>query len=554
MTPEKECGYKNFFMKFIKPHACTMVILIILNFVGMLFSLINPLLTRSLIDDVFIDKKTEIFGYILFGVFGIYIVSAIAKYISDYIKGKLELILFKNISGAVFDVVQFASLEKTQEFKVGDLLSRIMNNVHSVISIFTLIIPYFLMSITSIVAPLLIMLKLNVQLTLVFMMPIIFFLLSSLFFGKQLRHKQRTSLDKTALVYSFLTDSLSKIYIIKVFGLEAWAKNKFNDNINEYYDSSIDVIKTSSLNSSFGSLINGLPIFLLFSFGGTMVIRGSLTLGTFMAFMSYVALFFAPISQLSHLWTFFKSSSASFDRVNEILMLNQDDTSDGALIVRDGNIEFYDVWFSYDNKPILEGFNAIFKKGLNYIVGDNGTGKTTILKLISSLYPLKRGYITIDGQNISKVAINDLRKNISMVFSDSYLFDASIYENILLGDLSASEGDVINAAKQVHAHEFIKRLPKGYETDVGENGLKLSSGEKQKIALARSILKDTPIMLLDEVTKSIDAESRQSINETIKKLKTRKTLIIVTHNMEEIDYGSNVIYLEPPNHYSADVN
>ena len=177
------------------------------------------------------------------------------------------------------------------------------------------------------------------------------------------------------------------------------------------------------------------------------------------------------------------------------------------------------------------------------MVGDNGAGKSTILKLLCSLYSLDSGQIRIDGLDISKVKGGDLRKNISMIFSEPYLFDGSIYENIRIGDLSASEEKIIYAAKQIRVHEFITSLPQGYQTQVGESGLKLSSGEKQKISLARAVLKNSPIILLDEVTKSIDIESRRSINEVIKGLKDEKTIIIITHNVNEIEPGSNIVYL-----------
>ena len=543
MIPKKESGYNYFFRQFVRPHASTIIFLFALNFVGMIFSLISPLLTKSLIDDVFIGKRIELFGYILLGITGIYTISALSNYISGYTRGKFDLVLFKNVTGETFNVIQLASLRRTQEMKVGDLLSRIMYNVRSAINIFTSILPGIVMSITRIVAPFVIMLSLNLKLTLIVMTPTFLFFLSSSFFGKRLRHKQRASLDRTASVHSFLKETLSIIPLIKVFGLEIWSRDKFNEQINDYYDASIDATKTSSLSSSVGSLVYGVPMILLFYFGGVMVVQGSLSLGTFTAFMSYVTLFFTPISQLSYYWTSYKSSSAAFDRVNELFELEQDDLGDEKLIVKDGVIEFDNVWFSYNNRYILEGFNTTFKRGLNYIIGDNGTGKSTILKLLCSLYPLERGYITIDGQDISKVRIVDLRKYISMVFSEPYLFDSSIYENICIGNLLASEDEVINAAKLTRVHELITSLPQGYKTKIGEDGLKLSSGEKQKIALARAILKNTPIILLDEVTKSIDAESTKSINGTIKSLKNEKTIIIVTHNTNEIEDESNIIYL-----------
>ena len=537
-------SYKYFTTKFIRPYAPTIAFLIALEFVSMLFTFISPLLAKSLIDDVFIGGRTGLLGYIVLGTAGTYVVSSLSAYLSSYKKGKLDLILFNDVAKEAFNVVQFASIRKTQEMKVGDLLSRIMVNTRSAIYIFTHIIPQFIVNSIRVIVPFIIMLFYNPQLTLIVIIPALLFLLPMSFFGKRLEHTQRASLEKTASIYSFLKENLSMIPLIKVFGLEMWSRDKFDEQIKDYYDASISYTKSNSMSFSVNSLMYGIPMVLLILFGGPMVIQGSLTIGMFTLFMSNVALVFGPISQFALLWSSYKSSSPAFYRVNEVFQLEQDDGGDEGLIVKDGVVKFDDVWFSYDNRPILQGFNATFKKGLNYVIGDNGAGKSTILKLLSSLYPLERGHIKIDGQDILSIRREDLRRNISMIFSEPYLFDGSIYENIHIGNLSASKEEIIHAAKLVRVHELITSLPHGYETRVGEDGLKLSSGEKQKIALARTVLKNSPIILLDEVTKSIDVESRRSINKVIKSLNNEKTIIIITHNSNEIEHGSNIVDLD----------
>jgi ATP-binding cassette subfamily B protein/subfamily B ATP-binding cassette protein MsbA len=513
----------------------------------MLFSFASPLLVKSLIDDVFIGGKTELFNIILLATAATYVISAVSAYLSSYSKGKLELVLFNDVVKEAFDAVQSASMRKTEEMKVGDLISRIVVNTRSAIAIFTQIIPLVFFNAACMIIPFIIMLLYSWQLTLIVTIPALLFVLPMSFFGKRLEQTQKVSLMRTGLIYSLLKECLSIVPLIKVFRLEEWSRCKLDEQMKGYYDASIDYTKNSSLNSSVDSMIYGVPMILLFVFGGPMLMQGSLTIGTFTLFLSNIALVFGPISQFAYLWSYYKSSSPSFERVEEILHLERDIGGYEGLIIKNGKVDFNNISFSYNDRYILQGFNATFNRGLNYVIGENGTGKSTILKLLCALYPLEKGSIEIDGQDIAMVKNADLRKNISMIFSEPYLFDGSIYENILIGNLLASEEEVKSAAKLVRIHEFITNLPQGYKTQVGESGLKLSSGEKQKIALARAILKDSPIILLDEVTKSIDADSRRSINEVIKSLKNEKTIIIVTHDTNEIEYDSNKIYLGQKN-------
>ena len=537
-------SFKFFFGKFIRKHIPTLILIFILSIFTLLFSFISPLLIESLVDNVFIGRVQGLFIYIILGIIGMYIVSAISSYFNSYMTGKLSLVLLKEVSESIFNVVQFASLKSSQTIKVGDLITRIMGNTQIAINIPVRIVPSLFMSIVSIVVPFAIMLTLNYKLAIIVMSPVVLFALSSAFFGKRMEKIQKSFLKVNASIYSFLKENLSIIPLVKVFNLESWSQNRFNNQIDNYYGISLNYTKISSLNSSLSSLILGVPIVLLITFGGYMVIGGTISLGTFTAFLSYTSIFFSPISQLSSIWTSYKSALPAFDRLKEIYDMEPESGVDNVITIKKGVITFENVWFSYDNRTILKEFNATFVPGLNYIVGDNGTGKSTILKLICSLYPADKGNIKIDGQNINEIKRNSLIKNVSMIFSEPYLFDGTIYENIGIGNLDATKEEIIGVSKLVKVHDFIESTANKYDTEVGENGLMLSSGEKQKIALARAILKDSPIILLDEVTKSIDKDSRDAINEVIMNLMTEKTVIIVTHNSNEININSNIIRLD----------
>jgi len=536
-------SFRFFFNKFIKQHILTLIIILGLSFFTLMFSFISPLLIKSLVDDVFIGRKLDLFVYIVLGIILMYIISSVSNYFNSFVTGKLQLVLLKNVSESSFGAVQNASIKSSNTFKVGDLITRIISNTQIAINVPVRLIPQFFMSIVGIVVPFMIMMSLNVQLTLIVMSPVILFVLFSKIFGKKMEIIQKSFLETNASAYSFLKENLSIIPLIKVFNLEKWSQNRFKSQMDDYFDISLNYTRTSSLNSSLSSLIFGIPTVLLIIFGGYMVIDNIISLGTFTAFISYVSLFFSPISQLSILWTSYKSAIPAFDRVKEIFDMESQDTGSNELKISNGIIKFANVSFAYDNRLILKEFNATFVKGLNYIVGDNGAGKSTILKLICSLYPVDGGFIEIDGQNIQKIKKDSLIHNISMIFSDPYLFDGSMYDNIKIGNLGSSKEDIIRVAKMVKIHNFIEKTPEGYDTPVGEDGMLLSSGEKQKIALARAVLKDSPILLLDEVTKSIDADSREAINEVIKTLKHHKTIVIVTHNSHEIHKDGHVVYL-----------
>lgn len=537
-------SFKFFLSKFIRKHIPTLIVILVLSIFTLLFSFISPLLIRSLVDNVFIGKVQGLFVYIILGIIGMYIVSSISSYFNSYVTGKLSLVLLKEVSESIFNVVQFTSLKSSQSIKVGDMITRIMGNTQIAINIPVRIIPSLFMSVVSIVVPFAIMLTLNYKLALIVMSPVVLFALSSAIFGKRMEKIQKTFLKVNASIYSFLKENLSIIPLVKVFNLESWSQNRFNQQIDDYYGISLNYTRVSSLNSSLSSLILGVPIVLLITFGGYMVIGGTISLGTFTAFLSYTSIFFSPISQLSSIWTSYKSSLPAFDRLKEIYDMEPENNTDNIITIKKGIINFENVCFSYDNRIILKEFNATFKQGLNYIVGDNGTGKSTILKLICGLYPADKGNIKIDEQDINEIKRNSLIKNVSMIFSDPYLFDGSIYENIRIGNLNATKDEIMDVSKLVKVHDFIESTANKYDTEVGENGLMLSSGEKQKIALARAILKDSPIILLDEVTKSIDKDSREAINEVIMNLMVNKTVIIVTHNSNEININSNIIHLD----------
>jgi len=381
----------------------------------------------------------------------------------------------------------------------------------------------------------------NLYLTLIVISPGLLLVFLNLYYGQKIEKNQQKFLIIQARITSILKELISIFPMLKIFNLSNWANKRFEKANDDYYSTAMDFIRISSLNISFNTFITGIPIILFIIFGGDLVIRGGLSVGTFTAFLSYISMFFAPISQLSSFWNLYKSSIPAIDRIKEIMDAEIEKVDGEVLNLKNGTITFENVDFAYENNPILKGFNAQFNKGLNYIVGENGAGKSTIMQLICGLHKADKGEIRIDKQNIDNLQQKSLLEHVSIVFSNPYLFKGSVYENIIVGNLRAGRGDVEDVCKLVELDAFIDSKDEGYGYDIGEAGQLLSSGERQKLALARALIRRTPILLLDEATKSIDEETRKIMNNTIKKIQDKKTIIIITHNLSEIETRSNII-------------
>lgn len=540
---QKGSGYKQLLLEISLSHPFSLAAVILLSLLGTLFPLIIPLIMRTLIDDVLIGKNGELLFPVLIIFSGIFLVSALANYFSSRVKGSLDLLLYMELSSRIFARIQTADFKELQKVKTGDLQVRTTTNAGTIIQTVTSTIAQILVTLTGIFVPVIIMCSMDARFALIVMSPVFLFVLLSWYFGNRMKNVQRPALDANASLQSFLKEAYSTIPLIKVFRLEKWVQHKYERCLSQYNDTSVNLVKVGSLSSAISLLIYGIPIILVLTMGSLAVLQGTMTIGTLTAFMGYIGLFFSPVQQLSSLWNSYKSSQASYDRINEIIELKSDQAGQKTLFVTKGEINFHDVWFSYDNRIILKKFSASFTRGRNYLIGDNGSGKTTIIKLLCGLHSPDLGEILIDGQNLSQVNRDSLRISVSVVFSDAILIDGTVAENILFGNLSATKECMIQAAKNAELHEFIMKLPAQYETNVGESGLNLSSGEKQKIALARVILRDSPIIIFDEFTRSIDVESKRSIYSVIKKL-TDKTIIIITHDMNDIEKDCTVVTME----------
>ncbi|MEN6611676.1 MAG: ABC transporter ATP-binding protein, partial [Methanoregulaceae archaeon] len=394
----------------------TYVAVIILSVSGILFAIVSPLIMRSLIDDVLIGKNTSLLTPLLAAMACVFLISALANYLSARVKGTLYIDLYREFSSRVFARIQRAEYASLRKFRTGDLQFRITANVTTVVQTAIRTIPQILVIILGILLPLGIMISMDVFLTVVVILPAALFVFSSAWFGKRMKAAQRPALDAEAGIQSYLKETLPMAPLIRVFGLEDWAGKNYDQKFRTFSDTSVSVINLSSLSAAVTMLIYSVPTIIVLTLGSMSVLAGTISVGTLTAFVAYVSLFLSPVLQVSDLWNSYKSSQASYDRIAEILDLGPDVEGSVPLPPSGmGEIRFENVGFSYDGRIILTGFNGHFSRGINYLVGENGSGKTTALRLICGLYSPDHGRITIEGIDLALVRRSDLRSYVSIV-------------------------------------------------------------------------------------------------------------------------------------------
>lgn len=509
-----------------------------LSILSSIFTLVSPLFVQIIIDDVLLNKNLSLLFPILIYLVVFYVLSTIAVFSQNYLSEYIRIKILQDKTLKLLDIFVLTN----EYFSGGDLLSRFIDNLRLVSTILCLTIPSFVLNIISLILPLCIMIYINKFLCVIIIIPTLLALLIFYILGDRIEKIEEKLLKTNSQIFSFLKEFFVLKNFIKAYAIQNFFLNKFIIKLDKYKKESMQFSKYSSANISSEYLLTGVPMLILIISGSYLIIRDELTLGSFTAFLTYISLFFGPMMQLGVLWATYKSTLPAVTRIKEIYDLKDETVYDKILTVDEGLVELDKVSFSFDFK-ILSNFSCTFYPGINYLVGDNGSGKSTILKLICKVYSPDKGFIKIDGQDIRNVSMGDLSKYVGIVFSEPYLFEDTIYNNLVLGISDIENVDVFNACKKVNVHEFIMSLPNQYNTIIKEEGCNFSAGEKQKISLARVLIRNPKIILLDEVTRSIDKKSKAEIKESIHSLKDEKTIIIVDHEFCDVSSDFNIVKL-----------
>ena len=456
--------------------------------------------------------------------------------------------LLKNLRGKLYSRVISMPISYFLNKKKGDLMSRITADILEIQTSYLSILELMVREPLTILFTLIVMFTISPELTLfvILFIPISGFIISII--GKKLRKDSKEVQQQQSNFLSMIDETISGQKVIKSFLSESFFNQKF-DSINKMlYKFSNKVINRKNLAGPFSEFMGILVIGVLLWFGGKMVLINETISGTtFIVFMGLAYNILTPAKNLSKSFYSIKKGNAAAERVFEIIEFQPDNDSnrDQLLETFNDKIEFKNVDFSYGQTKILDKISFSIKKGESVaLVGSSGSGKTTIANLLNGFYNSNSGSISIDGMEISSITRDSLYKNISIVTQESILFNDTIMNNIRIGDLDSMDEDIVNAAKEANAHEFIIQQIEQYDTNIGDYGGKLSGGQKQRLTIARAMLKSPSILILDEATSSLDSESEKKIQDAIDKLMLDKTSLIIAHKFSTIKKCDKIILID----------
>ena len=498
------------------------------------------------------EAGLQTIGLLTAGLVALYLLRILFRYLSNYLAHKAAWFLVGDLRIRTYDKLEHMHLGYFHDKQTGDLMSRIVNDSRDFELLYAHMIPETITNLVTFTGVLIILLTINWKLALITCAPIPLIFASGILFSKKVRPYFRASQKKMGELNGKLQDNLSGIHEIQSFGREEYETEQVNKHNFAHIHAMLKALKISAVFHPSVEFISSLGTILVVGFGGFLAFREGLRVADIVAFLLYLGLFYGPVTGLANLLENMQQSMAGAERVLDILDAVpeiQDRENAETMANVKGEITFEHVSFSYgEGIPVLKDVSFVCKPGqMLALVGPTGVGKTTLTQLISRFYEPSSGRILIDGQDIRDVTMESLRRNISPVLQDTFLFNGTIAENIGYAVPDASMEEIEKAAKAANIHEDILAMPDSYRTQVGERGLRLSGGQKQRVAIARAILRKSPIIILDEATASVDVETEQQIQKAIMSVAGRCTIIAIAHRLSTIRNADQILVIEEGN-------
>ncbi|ULL16691.1 ABC transporter ATP-binding protein [Paenibacillus sp. H1-7] len=548
-------GFKTY-LSFVKPYWKLVVITVLIGMIKFGIPLTLPLILKYVVDDLLLSSlpaevKVQKLIYVMLFAFALFvIVRAPIEYLRQYFAQLTTSRILYDLRNRLYDHIQKLSIRYYHNHKTGEIISRMINDADNTKNIVETGMMNVWLDLFTLSIAMGFMFYMDVELTLVAIAVFPFYALSVKKLYSKLRAFSKSRSQALADMQAHLFERVNGISVIKSFTLEDVEKDNFDKKNLLFLQKALALTKWNALtNAIINTLTDIAPLLVLF-YGGYQVIQGGITLGAFVAFFAYLDRLYSPLRRLVNSSTELTQASASLERVIELLNEPYDIVdSPAAKSVQEvkGKIDFEHVSFRYDNSAdwVLNDIRLNIRPGETIaLVGMSGGGKSSLISLIPRFYDIQQGRILLDDVDLKDLSIKSLRSQIGMVLQDNILFSGSVRENILFGKPGASEKEIIHAARAANAHDFILNLPNGYDTEIGERGVKLSGGQKQRIAIARVFLKDPRILVLDEATSALDLESEHLIQEALEQLAKDRTTLIVAHRLSTITHADQIVLIE----------
>lgn len=545
------------YLQFVKPYRWQIIGTLIIGIIKFAIPLLIPVLIKYVIDDVVGNTSLsagEKTNHLLL-VMGIMVVVFLiirppVEYYRQYFAQWTGNKILYDIRDQLFSHIQKLSFKYYSNTRAGEVISRVINDVEQTKNFVMTGLMNLWLDLATILIAVAIMFTMDVSLTFVSLIAFPFYALSVRYFFGRLRGLTRDRSQALAEVQSHLHERVQGMPVIKSFAVEDHEQTAFRSQNKNFLQKALDQTSWNAKAFAVVNTITDISPLIIIGYAGYQVIQGDLTIGTMAAFVAYIDRLYSPLRRLVNSSTTLTQSIASMDRVFEFMDEKYDiDDEPGAIpcTTVKGDIKFDQVSFKYEEEEetVLSNLNLDIHSGETVaLVGMSGGGKSSLVSLIPRFYDVSEGSILLDGTDIRRFQVRTLRDKIGMVLQDNILFSESVKMNIKFGNPDATDEDVIEAAKAANAHDFIMKLPEGYDTKVGERGVKLSGGQKQRVAIARVFLKNPPILILDEATSALDLESEHLIQESLEMLAKDRTTFIVAHRLSTITHADRIIHME----------
>lgn len=505
-----------------------------------------PLVVQWFIDTLIPGGDWLEIVWVSIGLLLIYLLSTGLQYIVNYLGHKLGINIETDMRQELFQHVQRQSFRYFDNTKTGHIISRITNDLFDIGELAHHGPEDLFIAVMTFLGAFWIMLTINVKLALVAVLFVPLLIILIIYSNIRMNRAWRQMYSEIADVNARVEDSVSGVRVVQSFTNERFEISRFLKNNQKFRKAKLKGYKTMALTTAGTFLMTRLMILAVLVFGAWLSFSGNMSYGEFVGFVLYVNVLFKPIDKISAILELYPKGMAGFKRFTELIdtkpqIVDRKDAIDVPAL--EGNIVFKNVTFGYEkHKPVLRGIDLSIKAGETVaFVGPSGAGKTTISSLIPRFYDIDGGAITIDGIDIRDMTKRSLRSQIGIVQQDVFLFTGTLRENIAYGKLDATDEEIQRAAKMAHLEQLIESLPDGYETQVGERGLKLSGGQKQRIAIARMFLKNPPILILDEATSALDTETEQVIQNALTELAKDRTTLVIAHRLATIRNADRIV-------------